>query len=79
MKRPPLTILEALLILLVFVVWLSLFTSSVVKETRLERRYVLGNTGTPVAVYVWEQGKGYRLPTREEEEYDLDRGEEEQE
>lgn len=73
MKRPPLTVLEALLILLVFIVWLSVFTSSVVKETRLERRYVLDNTGTPVAVYVWEQGKGYRLPTQEEEEYERER------
>ena len=73
MKRPPLTVLEALLILLVAIVWLFVFASSVVKETRLERRYVLDNTGTPVAVYVWEQGKGYRLPTQEEEEYERER------
>ena len=73
MKRPPLTVLEALLILLVVIVWLFVFASSVVKETRLERCYVLDNTGTPVAVYVWEQGKGYRLPTQEEEEYERER------
>ena len=73
MKRPPLTILEAVLIVLVFIVWLSIITSSVVKETRLERAFVLDNTGTPVAVYVWEQGKGYRLPTREEEKYEGER------
>ncbi len=80
--RPPLTVLEALLILLVAVTWLYLFTGAVVKETRMERHFVLDNTGQVTEVYtrgrVWEQGKGERPTTQEEEEFDLDRKEGEQ-
>ena len=73
-KKPLLTVLEAVLILLVAFTWFYLFTGAVKKETRLESRgYSLDSTGAPVEV--WEQGKGYRPPTQEEEEYDLDRKE----
>ena len=66
-KKPPLTLLEAVLILLVAFTWLYLYTGAIVRETRPERAFVLDNTGAPVEVYVWEQGKGDRLPTQEEE------------
>ena len=76
-RKPALTLLEAVLILAVVVVWLYLYTGAVVRETRLERVFVLDANGTPTEV--WEQGKGHRAPTQEEEEYDLDRREGEQE
>jgi hypothetical protein len=49
MRRNP--ALDVTLILLVIFVWLALLVQSVTTETRLERGYMLDNTGTPVEVY----------------------------
>ena len=74
--------LDALMILLVLVVWLYLLVHSLRLEERgtVFKGYALDNGGEVVQVHerVWEAGKGYRAPTQEEEEYALDRAEGEQ-
>ena len=50
-RRPPLTLLEAALILLVAFTWLYLYTGAIVRETRLERAFALDGKGVPVEVY----------------------------
>lgn len=47
-RKPALTGLEAVLILLVVLVWLVVFTQAVTRETRTE--YRLDSTGQPVEV-----------------------------
>ena len=74
--------LDALMILLVAVVWLYLLVHSLRLEERgtVFKGYTLDNSGEVVQVHgrVWEAGKGERPATQEEEEYALDRAEGEQ-
>ena len=78
MTRHRITDFDALLILLVAVVWLYLLVHSLTRETRLERAYAVDNTGQVVEVYtrgrVWEQNRGERPATDEEDVYDRERG-----
>lgn len=59
-----------LLVLSVFLVWTYVLVQAVRMETRsaVYREIMLDNNGVPVNV-VWEIGKGYRLPTEEEQEH----------
>ena len=74
--------LDALMILLVLVVWLYLLVHSLRLEERgtVFKGHAFDNAGEVVQVHgrVWEAGKGERPATQEEEEYALDRAEGEQ-
>jgi competence protein ComGC len=53
-RKHPLTVLEAVLILLVVFVWMFLLIQSVTREERLTRGYMLDGKGVPVEVYYRE-------------------------
>jgi len=71
--------LDALMIVLVLVVWLYLLVHSLRLEERgtVFKGHAFDNAGEVVQVHgrVWEAGKGERPATQEEEEYALDRAE----
>jgi len=66
--------LDALMILLVAVVWLYLLVSTLRLEERgtVFRGYTLDNSGEVVQVHgrVWEQGRGERDATPEEKSFE---------
>ena len=74
--------LDALVIVLVLIVWLYLLVSTIRLEERgtVFKGHAFDNAGEVVQVHgrVWEAGKGERPATQEEEEYALDRAEGEQ-
>ena len=59
-----------LLALAVFLVWTFMLIHAVRLETQESTRaeIVLDSDGRPVEI-IWQIGKGYRLPTREEQEH----------
>jgi len=69
--------LDALMIVLVFVVWLYLLVSAIRLEERgpVFRGYTLDNSGEVVQVHgrVWEQGRGERDATPEEKSFEGER------
>ncbi|MCK9361891.1 hypothetical protein M0Q28_06775 [Patescibacteria group bacterium] len=63
--------------LVVFLVWIAMYTHAVSIEERatVSRGFVVDNSGEIVEIHsrVWELGKGYRPATQEEEEFEADR------
>lgn len=66
MTRRPLLILLALA---VFLVWTYMLVHAIRLETRAATRaeIMLDSDGRPVEI-IWQEGRGYRLPTEEEQE-----------